>query len=95
VSFSPLIFPPLSSILLLNSACENIPFQIKRFNFSMTLTLQTGVVTIFNRIKDDPAYKTTSPSQSSIFRKIPTLTLGFMSLIVCRFNILELHNHPS
>jgi hypothetical protein len=32
-------------------------------------------ITIFTRIKDDPAYKTTPPSQSSIFRKIPIFTV--------------------
>jgi hypothetical protein len=34
-----------------------------------------GGITVFTRIKDNPAYKMTPPSQSSIFRKIPIFTL--------------------
>jgi hypothetical protein len=50
--------------------------------------------TVFTRIKDDPAYKMTPPSQTSIFRKIPIFTLvRLLCHIVCIFNILALNNH--
>jgi hypothetical protein len=54
--------------------------------------------TIFTRIKDDPAYKTTPPPFTIFnFQENTNIRVSqvFMSLIVCIFNILELNNHLS
>jgi hypothetical protein len=54
-------------------------------------------ITVFTRIKDDPAYNMTPPRTIFNFHENTNIHISqvFMSITVCIFNILELNNYLS